>query len=130
MAGLSQECTMNNRDRQLLFDRYVDAIREAFADRDYLAAEQIMKRAFKDAEELGAIDAGLVQCVHDLAEFYQERGIVGRADWLCNQVLDLRARVLGSDHQDADVENESSVRQIFNMLRQQPAETGSDTANH
>lgn len=57
-----------------------------------------------------------MQCVHNLAEFYQECGMLERADFLCRQVLGLRARVLGSEHKDADVESHSDLPVISKLL--------------
>lgn len=100
---------------------YNQACAEAFNERRYIKAMQILKQALHEVDEIGELESPILSRADALAEIYVKQGQYKDAAALYRILLECKRKVLGASHPDVKV----SAAKLASVL----CETGGLTPN-
>lgn len=89
--------------RAEVWRHYNQACAEAFDERRYIKALQIIKQALHEVDEIGELESSILSRADALAEIYLQQGQYRDAAALYRILLECKRRVLGAGHPDVKV---------------------------
>lgn len=89
---------MQTSNYSALLASYQQPAAEAFKRGQLAKASKVLREALREAEEVGQLHDGLVTSATEVAEILQSQQKFSEAETLYRAVLELREKMLGSNH--------------------------------